>query len=172
METTGELGGSSWLQTVLIGRRPRRTAVRIVVLVSTCFIVFRFILLGIRVEGMSMMPTYHENRINFVNRVAYVFHPPHRGDVVAIRTSGLSIMYMKRIIGLPGDTVAFHEGHAFINGELLDEPYVKYPCDWELPARHLGPDEYFFVGDNRSMPAVDHTMGAAHRERIVGRVIL
>jgi len=169
---SGETGESSWLRTVLIGRRPDRTAVRIVVLIVTCCVVFRFVLLPIRVEGMSMMPNYKENRVNFVNRLAFVFHPPRRGDVVAIRTSGISIMFMKRIIGLPGETVAFHRGHIFINGNLLEEPYLKYRCDWELPPKRLGPDEYYFVGDNRSMPAVDHTQGVAARPRIVGKVLL
>src|SRR4249919_181330 len=146
MAMSGETGESSWLRTVLIGRRPDRTAVRIVVLIVTCCVVFRFVLLPIRVEGMSMMPNYKENRVNFVNRLAFVFHPPRRGDVVAIRTSGISIMFMKRIIGLPGETVAFHRGHIFINGNLLEEPYLKYRCDWELPPKRLGPDEYYFVG--------------------------
>jgi signal peptidase I len=163
----------SWIQTVLIGRNPKRTVVRIVVLVALCLLVFnRFVLVPIRVEGMSMLPTYNDHRINFVNRLSYYFHEPHRGDVVAIRTSGISIMYMKRVIGLPGESVAFHHGRAYIDGQLLDEPYLRKQCDWELPTRQLGPNEYFLVGDNRSMPASDHTMGVAARGRIVGKVLL
>ena len=163
----------SWIQTVLIGRNPKRTAIRIVILVVVCLLVFnRFVLVPIRVEGLSMMPTYHDHRINFVNRLSYHFHEPHRGDVVAIRTSGISIMYMKRVIGLPGETVAFHQGRAYIDGQPLDEPYISWKCDWELPTRQLGPNEYFLVGDNRSMPASDHTMGVASRGRIVGKVFL
>jgi len=169
METGSEPG---WLQRVVIGRNPKRTAVRIFVLSFTCFVLFRYVLLPIRVEGVSMMPTYKERRPNFVNRLGYYFHEPRRGDVVTIRTSGISIMYMKRVIGLPGETVAFHLGRALIDGQILDEPYIKYPCDWELPPRHLGPNEYFLVGDNRSMPASDHTMGVALRDRIVGKVLL
>jgi signal peptidase I len=162
-----------WIQAVLIGRNPKRTAVRIVILVILCLVVFnRFVLVPIRVEGLSMMPTYHDRRINFVNRLSYYFHGPQRGDVVAIRTSGISIMYMKRVIGLPGETVAFHRGRAYVDGEILDEPYIKYRCDWELPPRELGPEEYFLVGDNRSMPASDHTMGVAPKARILGKVLL
>ena len=56
-----------------------------------------------------MLPTYRSNRVNFVNRLSYRFHEPRRGDVVAIRLSGFSVMFMKRIIGLPGESVAFHE---------------------------------------------------------------
>jgi len=171
-ETEAEAESPSWLRTILIGRKPERTAVRIVVLVITCFVVFRFVFLPIRVEGASMFPTYKDRRINFVNRLAYLFHEPQRGDVVAIRTSGISIMYMKRIIGLPGETVAFHDGHAYIDGKPLDEPYVKFPSAWEHASRQLGPNEYYCVGDNRSMPQADHTEGIAERERIVGKVLL
>src|SRR5215510_6886513 len=117
-----------WWRRLLIGRRPKRTLVRIVVLVITAFVLSRFVFLPIRVDGGSMLPTYKEHGVNFVNRLAYLFHEPRRGDVVAIRLAGPSIMYMKRIVGLPGETVTFHDGHVFIDGKLLNEPYVKFPC--------------------------------------------
>jgi signal peptidase I len=161
----------SWLQIILIGRNPQFTLARIVVLVVTCFVVSKFVLLPIHVEGGSMMPTYG-NGVNFINRLAYVSHEPRRGDVVGLRLAGPSIMFLKRIVGLPGETVAFHEGHVFINGKVLSEPYVKYSCDWERPPVTLGADQYFVVGDNRSMPLEDHTMGEPHRERIVGKILL
>jgi len=162
----------SLLRTMLIGRNPKRTLVRIIILVISCLIFFRLVLLPIRVEGASMYPTYRDHRVNFVNRLSYLFHEPQRGDVVAIRTSGLSIMYMKRIVGLPGETVGFHEGHAVIDGKELEEPYLKFPSGWEHEARRLGPDEYYCVGDNRSMPQSDHTEGKAKRDHIVGKVLL
>jgi signal peptidase I len=165
-------GRPSWWQVLVIGRNPKRTLVRLLIWVATAALVSRFVLIPIRIEGVSMLPTYHDHKVNFVNRLAYWFHAPRRGDVVAIRTTGFSIMYMKRIIGLPGETVAFHRGHAVIDGALLDEPYVKYPCDWELAPERLGPDEYYFVGDNRNMLAVDHYKGHTHRYRIVGKVLL
>jgi signal peptidase I len=161
-----------WLQRVVIGRNPYFTLVRVAILVVTCFIVFKFILIPIRVEGVSMLPTYKGGRINFVNRLAYAFHEPERGDVVAIRLAGPSIMYMKRIIGKPGETIAFHDGHTYINGQPLEEPYVKTEWSWEQAPRTLADDEYYFVGDNRSMPMQDHEQGRAHRNRIVGKVLL
>jgi len=119
-----------------------------------------------------MLPNYPENGINFVNCIAYAFHPPQRGDVVAIRYSGRSIMLCKRIVGLPGEVVGFHHGHIEINGETLDEPYVKRPCTWEHAPERLGPDEYYVVGDNRSMDFEQHTKGIADRSRIVGKILL
>jgi signal peptidase I len=162
----------SWLRTMVLGRHPKRTLVRVVVLVAVSVVVFKFILLPIRVEGTSMMPTYRERGINFVNRLTYRSHDPQRGDVVAVRTTGYHILYMKRVIALPGETVAFHQGHAVINGTALDEPYVKYSCDWEIGPETLGPDEYFCVGDNRSMSAHEHFKFRAPRSRIVGKVLL
>ena len=79
---------------------------------------------------------------------------------------------MKRIIGLPGETVAFENGRVLINGEVLDEPYEKSPCDWNCPPVKLGPDEYYVVGDNRTMPQELHTHGGTPRYRIVGKVLL
>jgi len=158
-----------WLRIVLFGRNPKVTLVRLAVLVAICFIVFKFVLLHIRVEGISMLPTYQDQSAHFVNRLAYLWHGPQRGDVVCIRLAGIHLMYLKRVIGLPGETVAFANGRVLINGEALEEPYEKLPCDWNRPPEKLGADEYFVVGDNRSMPEELHTFGKAERSRIVGK---
>ena len=160
------------LRALLIGRKPRLTLIRIVVLVMLVVIVRQFIVVPILVLGPSMMPTFQNHGINLVNRLAYHSRAPARGDVVAIRTSGESNMYMKRVIGLPGESVAFHGGHAFINGQQYNEPYVIYPCDWEIPPVTVEPGKYLVIGDNRSMPPDNHTFGQADRVRIVGKVML
>ena len=134
-----------WLQIVLIGRRPEATLVRIGVLVALSVVTFPFVVLPIRVDGISMEPTYHDRQVDGILRLAYWRHEPQRGDVVAIRysTTGTfdppSAVLLKRIIALPGETVAFHEGHAYVNGQLLAEPYVKNPCDWEHAPSSAGP---------------------------------
>ena len=169
---------TSWLLAVLIGRNPKRTLLRIVVLVAACVVVFKFVLIPIRVHGPSMMPTYQESGVNFINRLAYLRSQPKRGDVVGVRLSDTpepgvpSIMLMKRIVGLPGETVAFHEGRLLINGNPLDEPYETNECNWEIAPKQLGPDEYYVVGDNRTMPEELHVKGVAHRFQIVGKVLL
>ncbi len=162
-----------WLQRVLIGRNPKRTLVRIIVLVAVSVVVFNFMLVPIRVEGGSMLPTYADRSINFVNRLAYLFHEPRRSDVVAIgMLAGEHRMYLKRIVGLPGEAVAFHKGRLYINGQLMDEPYVKLRDNWEHAPEEVGPGHYYVVGDNRGMAWDDHTQGRAARERIVGKVVL
>ncbi|HEY5043447.1 MAG TPA: signal peptidase I [Verrucomicrobiae bacterium] len=160
-----------WLRIVAVGRNPRLTLVRILVLVAACFVVFKFILLPLRVSGISMEPTYHDRSINFLNRLAYLTHEPQRGDVVSIRYAGPHVTLMKRIVGLPGETIEFVNGKIFINGVPLAEPYEKNPCDWNLPPEKIGPDEYYVVGDNRTMPPDDHVHGRVERKRILGKVL-
>ena len=115
--------------TVVIGRRPMLTLARLAVLIIGTWAVFTFVLTPpIRVSGISMQPTFHEGQINFLNRVAYLRHDPRRGDVVGIRakgTEGISMLYLKRIVGLPGETVAFENGTLFINDVPQQEPYVN-----------------------------------------------
>ena len=161
-----------WLQVVTVGRSPRNTLIRIAALVLVCCVLFHFVLLPVRVAGISMQPTYQDRSINVVNRLAYLWHEPRRGDVVSVRYAGIRLMLMKRIIGLPGETVAFDHGRVLINGQPLDEPYEKWPSDWTLPPEKLGPDQYFIVGDNRTMPWQDHVFGRVDRDRIVGKVLL
>ena len=91
---------------------------------------------------------------------------------MTVRFAGYHLMLMKRIIGLPGETVAFHDGTVLINGQPLDEQYEKTPGHWTLPTRTLGPDEYYIVGDNRTMPWQNHMFGVVERFRIVGKVLL
>jgi signal peptidase I len=160
------------VRRIVLGRDPIRTLVRVIVWIILIVVIRSYVLLPIRVEGVSMLPTYKENGINFVNCLAYLFRPPRRGDVVAIRYSGRSVMLCKRIVGLPGELIAFRDGHIEINGVPLDEPYVKRPCTWDHSAELIGPDEYYVVGDNRSMDFDQHTKGRAERNRIVGKVVL
>jgi signal peptidase I len=166
-----------WVRAALFGRNPKVTLVRALILAILCVLGYKATLLHIRVEGISMMPTYQDGSRHFVNRLAYLWHGPQRGDVVGIRLSDPSIMrpsimYLKRVIGLPGETVAFVNGKVLINDKVLDEPYEKYDCDWNLPPVKLGPDQYFVVGDNRSMPPQFHDFGRAERDHIVGKAIL
>jgi signal peptidase I len=161
-----------WWRTILIGRNPVHTFTRIVILVVACVVLRLYVFWPIRVQGPSMSPTYRDNQINVVNHLAYATRPPQRGDVVAIRTTGPQILLLKRIIAMPGETVEFISGKVFINGAPLDEPYVKHDCFWDMPPRRLIEDEYFVVGDNRSMNIALHDHGVASRERIMGKILL
>lgn len=177
MENVTENRRPGLLRRILIGRNPKLTFLRSLFWVAILLVVFKLILLPIKVSGISMSPTYSTNGVNFVNRLAYLFREPQRGDIVAIRTTGFHVMFMKRIVGLPGETVSFHDGKLFINGKEKFEPYEQgLECDWEDDGKDtpktLGPDEYFYVGDNRSMATENHTHGKTGRDRIVGKILL
>ena len=121
-----------------------------------------------------MEPTCHNGQINFLYRLAYARHEPQRGDIVGVgftQTSGNHHMLLKRIIGLPGEKIAFLHGRLFINDEPVYEPYVKSGCDWDMPPKQLGPQDYYVVGDNRGMAFADHTQGIANRRQIIGRIL-
>jgi len=149
----------------------RATLIRVVVLIATAYVVFGYVLLPTRLEGISMEPTYTDGRIDFANRLAYVWHPPQRGDVVAIRMAGLHAFYVKRIVGLPRERLEIVMGVVNINGEPLIEPAVVRKAAWNFPPVTLRDDEYFVIGDNRSMRMEDHDFGRTTRDRIVGRML-
>jgi signal peptidase I len=157
-----------WLRIALIGRNPKVTFIRIVIIVVLIFAMRAYVVLPVRVQGPSMLPTYQVDGVNFVNRLSYLRHEPQRGDIVAIRFSDEHIMMVKRVLGLPGETVALLEGRVIVNGEFLDEPYVTIPGDRQLPPETLGPHEYFVIGDNRAVTV----FGKADRKRIVGKILL
>ena len=144
---------------------------RVVVLATLSFIIFKWVLIPIRAEGISMEPTYRSGSLNLVNRLAYRYRKPARGDIVGIKLAGPHVMYVKRIIGLPGEHLSIERGQVYINGAPLTEPYVKNRREWDVPEVTLTAREYYVIGDNRGMRASDHDFGRADVSRILGRVI-
>jgi signal peptidase I len=130
-------------------------------------ITFGWILTPVRADGDSMLPTYASGRFGLVNRLAYMSSAPRRGDVVAIRLAGPSVLYIKRVIALPGERIAVEDGRVFVNGVELPEPYVRHQRVWNLDEVMLGPTEYFVAGDNR----VASDTGRVESERILGRLV-
>jgi signal peptidase I len=155
----------------LIGSDPRRTAVRVIVLATISFIVFRWVLIPIRAEGISMLPTYESGTLHLVNRLAFTSRLPSRGDVVAIQLAGPHVLYVKRVVGLPGERVRIAGGQVYINDVPLVEPYVRSRRPWDIPEVTLQPREFFVVGDNRGMNAGDHDFGRTDASRILGKVV-
>lgn len=156
---------------VIFGRNPRRTLVRIVVLAVISVVVFGWVFTPIRVRGVSMQPTYRDGALNLVNRTTFLVRAPARGDVVAIRLAGPSVLYVKRIVGLPSERISIVRGVVEINGSPLMEPYVRDRQPWDVPEVTVGPREYFVVGDNRGMRVGDHDFGRVDGRRILGKLV-
>jgi signal peptidase I len=159
-----------WRRAIL-GRHPSRTVVRVGVLILVGILTFGWLIVPVRAYGPSMLPTYRDGGLYFVNRAAYVWRAPGRGDVVAIRLAGPHVLYVKRIVGLPGERVLIRRGVVHVNGASLAEPYVVNRALWQMRETQLGQDEYFVVGDNRGMRIELHDLGTVRRDRIVGQML-
>jgi signal peptidase I len=160
------------LRTLLLGRQPRRTAARVLLLVAGSALIFGVVLRPVRTRGISMDPTIGDGQLVFVNTLAYVLdRAPRRGDVVAIRLAGPNVFYIKRVVALPYERVAIAAGRLRVDGRLVDEPYLRGAAPWEYPEVRLGAREYFVVGDNRAMRQDLHEFGRVARERIRGKVV-
>jgi signal peptidase I len=165
-----------WWRVVAVGRNPRVTAIRLLALILLTVLTFQYALVPIRVTGISMSPGLKDGERKWISPLMARLTGIRRGDVVAIQTSGRQVMYLKRVIGLPGERVQIRKGDVYINGNLLPEPYLfNRSTAWDWPKdgqpRLLGPNDYFVVGDNRAMPPQNHYFGVADRSRILGKVI-
>ena len=153
MDATIQKTPFPWYVRAIVGKNPIFTLVRAVVWAAILVILFKAVLLGIRVRGESMEPTFQDGQVKFVNRLAYLRTPPKRGDVVAVRAPGLHAVFLKRVIGLPGEHVTTRRGIVYINGQRLDEPYVKGVTTAIIDYK-LEPHQYWVIGDNR--PVSEH----------------
>jgi signal peptidase I len=160
-----------WLRLALIGRDPRRTLVRAALTAATLLVLFQFIFKPARVVGASMEPTCHDGSIAFINLALYHLREPRRGDIVAIETTGPKTLILKRIIGLPGETLAITNGIVSINGHPLDEPYVKFRDPWQRAPVELDIVTYYVIGDNRGMSQKAHYHGQVSRRKILGKTL-
>jgi signal peptidase I len=127
-----------------------------------------------RVEGQSMEPNLHTDQRLVVEKVSYRFHGPQRFDVVVLQApkQGDELL-IKRVVGLPGETVDFRDGEVYINGELLDEPFLSSDTRPGQDSSITIPPLYVLVmGDNRNHSNDSRSFGPVPIENIVGRAWL
>jgi signal peptidase I len=139
------------------------------------FAISRFVITAVEIQGRSMTPTLQDGERYFLNRLAYYWKAPARGDLAVIHDPGHNDCAVKRIVGLPGDAVTIKEGGLYLNGRRLQEPYLV-PGTRTLMTKqqerpiHLGPDQYFLLGDNRTCSEDSRRYGPIHRSQIVGLI--
>jgi signal peptidase I len=137
------------------------------------FLIFQTVVQNFIIKEQCMEPGFHEGERLLVNKVAYHFGEPRRGDVIILRPpSSPKEVFIKRIIALPGDTVEVKEGAVYVNGTKLNEPYLKEPMDYTLPERKIPENEYFVLGDNRNIANDSHRGWTLPRKDIIGRAWL
>lgn len=161
--STGPVGGT-WRQTL-------RDALETAVLALVLFFGISALTARIRVESVSMVPTLHPGDFVVVNKLAYKLGEPQQGDIVVFRLSNNPAQrYIKRLIGLPGDTVRVAGGDVYINGHLLSEPYLPVRTNrggtWEVP-----PGSIFVMGDNRNNSSDSRSFGPVSLEQVIGKAV-
>lgn len=131
------------------------------------------------VSGASMADTFHTGEYLIVDQVSYYFHDPRRGDVIIFRyPRDPSKYFIKRVIGLPGDTIIIEDATVKIindaspEGFVLDEPYIRSMRPAGRLEETLGPREYFVMGDNRDESSDSRMWGVLQEDRIIGRALL
>ena len=181
-----------------------RTALReileTVLLTLLIFLLVRTVVQNFKVEGQSMEPSLHSGQYLLVNKLAYlqidpeaierrvpildlpfsqpidVFGEPKRGDVVVFRfPRDPSRDFIKRVIGVPGDTVEIRPQQVLVNGQIIDEPYLsdeRYQPRYPAAPTVVPPGQYYVLGDNRNNSSDSHVWGLVPRDNIIGRAWL
>ena len=124
--------GAGTVLEFFVPRLKRAFFIRMSVVALLAAVVFGFVLIPCVINGESMVPTFPAHGFTFCWRGKYLFGKPRRGDVVIIRYAD-KVYFLKRIVGLPGETVELRNGDLYIHGQRQTEPYVHYNCDWNLP---------------------------------------
>jgi signal peptidase I len=153
-----------------------------------------FLAQATRVEGQSMEPNIHDNQRLVVEKVSYRFKLPERGDIVVLKPPAWAPLdlehrilswictvlpldctvdtpdpLIKRVIALPGETVEIRDGHVYINGKALEEPYLEELTFGNVSPRVISPDHVFVLGDNRGASNDSRSFGEVALSNIIGR---
>ncbi len=147
------------------------------------FIGLQISIKSFEVFNVSMQPTYYEGDLIIVNKLAYHFENPKRGEVIVLYAPGSdarpvldlfftqhTTQFIKRIVGLPGDSVEIMNQQVFVNGIALTEPYIKEPPKYFYPEQVIPAGKYFVLGDNRNNSNDSHTGWLVPRDDIIGKV--
>ncbi len=151
----------------------------IVAIAAVMVMIYLFIMSPQEISGSSMVPNFHDKEYILTNKIMYKLRDPVRGDVVIFKSpKDKNVDYIKRVIGLPGETVSLIGGKFYINGKLLDEPYkymkpvfggsfLQENVPVEVPA-----GSYFVAGDNRPGSSDSREFGFIAKEDFIGQALL
>ncbi len=134
------------------------------------FIIITFIGQVTVVRGASMEPTLHDRERLIANKISYRFESPERNEIIIFKPPiGIKRNYIKRIIGIPGDKIEIVNGKIYVNDQALEEPYVKYRSNENMPPTIVPVDSFFVLGDNRPNSSDSRYWGFVPRKNVVGK---
>ncbi|MBQ8506578.1 MAG: signal peptidase I [Clostridia bacterium] len=145
-----------------------RIGIEIAAALIIALLLRRFVCALALVKGRSMLDTLQDRELMFALRYG-LFGAPKRFDVVICRYPKRKGLFVKRIIGLPGETISMEEDIVYINGEAIEEDFPRRKCLRKIEERALGDDEYFVMGDNRPSSTDSRRVGPLKREQILYR---
>jgi len=148
----------------------REVVITILIAVAV-FALLRFTVQSYTVVMSSMKPTFEEGECIMVNKMSYRSSGPQRGDVIVFNPPFDSqFPFIKRVIGLPGETVEVKDGKVFIDGIPLEEDeYIMEPPDEPMPAQEIPENEYFVLGDNRTNSNDSRNNWTVPQDNIIGK---
>ncbi|MCW5878981.1 MAG: signal peptidase I [Anaerolineales bacterium] len=153
-------------------RRTLREVFETILLALVLFLAINFVSARVRVEFNSMYPNFHNGDYVIVNRLAYRWAEPQRGDVVVFPyPNDPDEDYIKRVIGLPGERIAIYAGKVYINGQALEEAYASEPIRLDMSERIVPPEHVFVIGDNRNASSDSREWGALPISDIIGKAV-
>jgi len=148
-----------------------REMVETILLTLLIYVLIRtFLIENYRVVGHSMVPTLADKQFLVVNKLDYRLRDPRRGEIIVFfdpRDGDRKLI--KRIVGLPGETIEIHNGQVLVNGQALDEPYIQNRGLYSESPTLVPEDHVYVLGDNRSNSSDSHNWGTLPEDKIVGR---
>ena len=139
--------------------------------VAIALVIHLFLARTYGVHGQSMVPNLHDHQRLIVDLVSYHLRPPDRGEIVVfdVPEQISDIPLIKRVVGIPGDTVEVKGGAVYVNGRRLDEPYLSEQTLGQMALRTVPEGHVFVLGDNRNYANDSRAFGVVPFEDIVGR---
>lgn len=152
----------------------------LVVFAAIATVIYLFIAQPHKVSGLSMFPNFHDGDYIITDKVSYRLGPPQRGDIVVFKNPlNESQHFIKRVMGLPGETIKVQAGHLYINNKLVDEPYLKSGVITNQGSFlkegvnvTIPEGSYAVIGDNRQFSSDTREWGLLPKEKIIGKVLI